>query len=197
MQGRAGLAFSSDNEDEELPMTRPIMLFSGALALLVLTACTQPSQTQNAPKAEVIDPATGQPVIAGPDLTGTAPRTPGKTITTAARPSPAARTAAEFDTTTREQKAAAAAPPAAAERRLGATVASLGDPSQPGFWIKTPLAKSEADGRNVNPENGKAAKVRLIPLGGPASGGSQVSLPALQLIGVSLTDLPTIEVYGN
>ena len=28
-----------------------------------------------------------------------------------------------------------------------------------------------------------------------ASGGSQVSLPALQLIGVSLTDLPTLEVY--
>ena len=44
--------------------------------------------------------------------------------------------------------------------------------------------------------NGKSAKVRLIPLGG-AGGGSQVSLPALQLIGVSLTDLPTIEVYSG
>ena len=56
---------------------------------------------------------------------------------------------------------------------------------------------AEADGRIVNPANGKSAKVRLIPLDGPASGGSQVSLPALQLIGVSLTDLPTIEVYGS
>ena len=85
-----------------------------------------------------------------------------------------------------------AAPPVTAERRLGTTVASLGDPSQPGFWVKTPLVQSETDGRIVNPANGKSAKVRLIPLGG-AGGGSQVSLPALQLIGVSLTDLPLIE----
>ena len=74
--------------------------------------------------------------------------------------------------------------------------ASLGDPSQPGFWVKTPLVQSETDGRIVNPANGKSAKVRLIPLGG-AGGGSQVSLPALQLIGVSLTDLPLIEVYSG
>ncbi|WP_309545810.1 hypothetical protein [Paracoccus thiocyanatus] len=57
--------------------------------------------------------------------------------------------------------------------------------------------QSEADGRVVNPANGRSAKVRLIPLAGPASAGSQVSLPALQLIGVSLTDLAGIEVYGN
>ncbi len=82
------------------------------------------------------------------------------------------------------------------ERRLGTTVASLGDPSQPGFWVKTPLVQSETDGRIVNPANGKSAKVRLIPLGG-AGGGSQVSLPALQLIGVSLTDLPTLEIYSG
>ena len=42
---------------------------------------------------------------------------------------------------------------------------------------------------------GKSANVDLIPLGGPASGGSQVSLPALQALGASLTDLPTIEVW--
>ncbi len=59
-----------------------------------------------------------------------------------------------------------------------------------------PLVQSETNGRIVNPANGKSAKVRLIPLGG-AGGGSQVSLPALQLIGVSLTDLPTIEVYSG
>ena len=55
--------------------------------------------------------------------------------------------------------------------------------------------RAESDGRIVNPANGKSAKVRLIPLGGPASGGSQVSLPALQLLGISLTDLPSLEVY--
>ena len=180
-------------------MTKPIFRIAFTLSLLVLAACTQTAKTTATappPQLETMtDPATGQPVIKGPVLTGTAPRTPGKTIGASSIPAPTASTAADFDTTSNAQKAAAAAPPASAERRLGTTVASLGDPSQPGFWIKTPLAKSETGGRIVNPANGKSAKVRLIPLGGPASGGSQVSLPALQLIGVSLTDLPTLEVY--
>ncbi|MFD2843127.1 hypothetical protein [Paracoccus cavernae] len=114
-----------------------------------------------------------------------------------ADPRASAKTAAQFDTTTTAQKAAAAAPPASAEKKLGLTVASLGDPTQPGFWIKTPLVKSAGKGRIVNPANGKSAKVDLQPLAGPASSGSQVSLPALQLIGISLTDLPSVEVYQN
>ncbi|WP_243698765.1 hypothetical protein [Paracoccus alkanivorans] len=119
-------------------------------------------------------------------------------VTRAPSPRPAARaTPDQLDTTTAEQKAAAAKAPETAETRLGTTVASLGDPTEGGFWIKTPLVKSRGVGRIVNPANGKSAKVDLIPLDGPASAGSQVSLPALQLIGVSLTDLPTIEVYQS
>lgn len=181
-------------------MTAPTLRLALTLSALALTACTQtakPPTDKPAQLETMTDPATGQPVIAGPVLKGTAPRTPGKTISSGPLPSPQAHTAAQFDTTTQAQKAQAAAAPVAAERRLGTTIASLGDPSQPGFWIKTPLARSETEGRIVNPANGKSAKVRLIPLGGPASGGSQVSLPALQLIGVSLTDLPTIEVYES
>ncbi|MCF3972072.1 hypothetical protein [Paracoccus salsus] len=119
-------------------------------------------------------------------------------ITRAPAPKAAARaSAAQLDTTTAAQKSAAAEAPAAAETRLGSTVASLGDPTQGGFWIKTPLVKARGIGRIFNPANGKSARVDLIPLDGPTSGGSQVSLPALQLIGVSLTDLPTIEVYRS
>ena len=119
-------------------------------------------------------------------------------ITRAPAPRPAARaTAAQLDTTTPEQRAAAAKPAEAAETRLGTTVASLGNPSEGGFWIKTPLVKERGIGRIVDPATGKSVKVDLIPLDGPASGGSQVSLPALQLLGVSLTDLPTIEVYRS
>lgn len=119
-------------------------------------------------------------------------------VTRAPAPRPAARaTAAQLDTTTPEQRAAAAKPAESAETRLGNTVASLGNPSEGGFWIKTPLVKERGLGRIVNPATGKSAKVDLIPLDGPASGGSQVSLPALQLLGVSLTDLPTIEVYRS
>ncbi len=109
---------------------------------------------------------------------------------------PAGRTAAQLDTTTPADKAAAAAP-VAASRKLGTTVASLGDATQAGFWIKTPLAKAAGKGRIVNPANGRSANVDLIPLGGPASAGSQVSLPALQMLGISLTDLPEIEVWAG
>ncbi|WP_299904506.1 hypothetical protein [uncultured Paracoccus sp.] len=119
-------------------------------------------------------------------------------ITRAPAPRPAARaSAASLNTTTTEQRAAAAAPSAEAETKLGSTIASLGDAAEPGFWIKTPLVKSRGVGRIVNPANGKSAKVDLIPLDGPASAGSQVSLPALQLLGVSLTDLPTLEVFKS
>lgn len=119
-------------------------------------------------------------------------------ITRAPSPRPSARASADqLDTTTAEQKDAAAKAPEAAETKLGTTIASLGDPTEGGFWIKTPLVKSRGIGRIVNPANGKSSKVDLIPLDGPASGGSQVSLPALQLIGVSLTDLPEIEVFKS
>lgn len=121
-----------------------------------------------------------------------------KAITSAPAPKPAAKaTAAQLDTTTAAQKAAAAKAPEVAEVKLGSTVASLGDPTEGGFWIKTPLVKARGIGRIVNPANGKSAKVDLIPLDGPVGGGSQVSLPALQLLGISLTDLPTVEVYKS
>nr|HRO15474.1 hypothetical protein [Paracoccus sp. (in: a-proteobacteria)] len=66
---------------------------------------------------------------------------------------------------------------------------------QQGFWIKTPLVRSISKGRIVNPATGKSANVDLIPLSGPASAGSQVSLPAMQSIGAGLTDLPEVEVW--
>ncbi|KGJ04649.1 hypothetical protein SAMN04487972_10727 [Paracoccus halophilus] len=172
-------------------MTAPALRIACALSLLALTACTTAGTgSGTAPPAAPKTPGAS----ASSEDVASAAVTP---VLTAAPPSPAARTAAEFDTTSRAQKADAAAPPVAAERRLGSTIASLGDPSVPGFWVKTPLVRSEVQGRILNPANGKSAKVRLIPLAGPASAGSQVSLPALQLIGVSLTDLPMIEVYES
>ncbi len=179
-------------------MTKPFLRLAGALTILALAACSQkPDATPGRPPVmqTMIDPATGQPVIAGPVLTGTAPRTPGKSSAASTIGISAGQSVDQLDTSSRADRAQAAAAPAAGERRLGTTIASLGDPSQAGFWIKTPLVGSESMGRIVNPATGKSAKVRLIPLGGPASGGSQVSLPALQMLGVSLTDLPALEVY--
>ncbi|MGP9804198.1 hypothetical protein [Paracoccus sp. NSM] len=118
-------------------------------------------------------------------------------ITRAPAPRPAARaTPAQLDTTTAEQRAAAARPAERAETRLGTTIASLGNPAEAGFWIRTPLVTERAMGRIVNPATGKSAQVELIPLTSGGT-GSQVSLSAMQLLGVALTDLPRLEVYRS
>lgn len=142
------------------------------LPVLAIAACDMPPMKS------------AEPVV-------TSATTPGGTTVTAA---PTADGAAVVIATPPGTGAGAKAAPAAAGR-IGTTVASLGDASQAGLWIKTPLVTAPGKGRIVNPATGKSTNVDLIPLGGPASGGSQVSLPALQALGASLTDLPTIEVW--
>ena len=117
-------------------------------------------------------------------------------LTAAPKPPVAAKTQEALDTTTAAQRKEAAAPaaPAAVAKSLGTTVASLGSPTEPGFWLKTPLVKSETTGRVTNKANGKSSAVTLIPIDGPATGGSRLSLPAMRLIGASVTDLTEVEV---
>ena len=99
-----------------------------------------------------------------------------------------------LDTTTAAEREAASRPPASTGAALGTTVVSLGSATEPGLWLKTPLVDAEQPGRVTNPATGKSAAVTLIPLEGPATAGSRMSLPALRLIGASLTDLTTVEV---
>ncbi|MBM1865880.1 hypothetical protein [Pseudosulfitobacter pseudonitzschiae] len=113
----------------------------------------------------------------------------------AAVPATGARTVADFDTVSAEEKAAATAAPAKAGARLGVTVASLGSPSEPGLWLKTPLVKSEQPGRVTFAGSGKSVAVTLIPIDGPATGGSRMSLSAFQTLEAPLTGLPQIEVF--
>jgi hypothetical protein len=117
-------------------------------------------------------------------------------VVAAPPPSAAARTAAEFDTTTAAQKAAATSAPAGG-RLLGETVASLGDPGQPGLWIRSPLVSAPGSGRLVYPATGRSAVVQLIPLDAPGGAGSQVSLAALRLLDAPLTALPVLQVYAD
>lgn len=132
-----------------------------------------------------------------------APAAGGYVETAAARPPQSSasglqaggQTAAQLDTTTAAEKAAAAAP-STGGGKLGVTTASLGDATEAGFWIKSPLVKAPGKGRVVNPANGKSANVDLQPLGGGGS-GSQISLAAMQALGVALTDLPQLEVWQN
>lgn len=117
---------------------------------------------------------------------------------TAAPPPANARTAAQFDTTSKaEKQAAAAVPSGGGERKLGTTIASLGDPTDPGFWAETPLVKTAQSGRLVFPGNGNSVQVELRPSGGDAGSGTRVSLPAFQVLGAPLTGLPELVVYAG
>jgi len=116
----------------------------------------------------------------------------------APKPPASARTVDQFDTTTEaEKQAAAAKPAAAAEKRLGTTIASLGDPTDPGFWAETPLVRVAQSGRLEFPGNGNSVQVELRPSGGPAGSGTRVSLPAFQVLGAPLTGLPELVVFAG
>ncbi len=105
--------------------------------------------------------------------------------------------AARLDRTTEAERAAATAAAAApGGQRLGTTVASLGSPSEPGFWLKTPLVTAETAGRVRVAETGQAVAVTLQPIAGPPTAGSRLSLSAMRALGVSLAELVTLEVTG-
>lgn len=158
-------------------------------ATLTLTACAQLGFGQPEDTAAPA-PATTPPEAAEIAAAGVNP-----SLTAAPRPPAAAKTQEALDTTTAAQRAEAAAPAAASEAKLlGTTVASLGSPTEPGFWLKTPLVKTQAAGRVTNPKNGKSSAVTLIPIDGPVTAGSRMSLPAMRLIEASLTELTEVEV---
>lgn len=119
-------------------------------------------------------------------------------LTDAPVPTQTARTVEQFDTTSQADRTeAAAASASSGETRLGETVASLGDVSKPGFWLETALVKTAGRGRVEFAGTGKSAQVELMPIDGPETTGSRISLPAMRLIGASLTDLPTLVVYKS
>lgn len=150
-------------------------------ALIVLSACAQGPLAGLRP-ADAVTPAVAPPAAPLP----------------VPIPKPAARTVEDFDTTTAAQRAAAAKPAPGAETRLGATVASLGNPADPGFWLRTPLARAETPGRIEHAATGASAQVTLLPMPGAAAGaGSRISLPALRLLGLPLTALPELVVYAR
>ena len=80
---------------------------------------------------------------------------------------------------------------------LGRTVASLGNAAEPGLWMKTPLVQSERSGTVYYPETNKSVQVTLIPIDGPASAGSRLSLEAMQALGAPLTGLPEVDVLSG
>ncbi|MFK7875443.1 MAG: hypothetical protein AB8B71_06635 [Paracoccaceae bacterium] len=116
----------------------------------------------------------------------------------AAAPSPSANTVETLDTTTpAERQQAADLPTESGAVSLGRTIASLGSPTEPGFWLKTPLVRTQTPGRVVYLANGKSVQVTLIPIDGPPTAGSRMSLPALRILGAPLTGLPEVSVFSD
>ncbi|MDP3197863.1 hypothetical protein [Tabrizicola sp.] len=100
--------------------------------------------------------------------------------------------AAALDKTTAEERAAAlAAPASGGERELGRVVVALGPPAEQGLWLSSALVKAVAKGRIVTAA-GKSLAVELRP----GTGGALLSLAAFQALGLNLTELPQVTVYG-
>ncbi len=156
------------------------------LSALILSACESPSLQGvfKSPDA----PVTTAAAVASP--------APALVLTPPPPPPPAARTAAQFDTTTAEDRAAATAPAApVGEQSLGTTLATLGSPADPGIWLKTPLVSTLTQGR-IDYE-GTAINIELRPSGGTAGSGSQISLPAMRLLGAPLTGIIEVAVFAG
>ena len=166
------------------------------LALSLLTALGACAQIKR-----LVQPSQSPPPVALPDVAiPDAPEEVAAVVSEAgqAEALPAnRRTAEDFDTTTAEERAVAVAAaeqaPADAERLLGRDIASLGDATEPGLWVKTPLVSAVSQGRVAWPDKGTTVLVELRP----GSTGTQISLAALRLLEASLTDLPTVEIYAR
>lgn len=79
---------------------------------------------------------------------------------------------------------------------LGQTVASLGDPTIPGLWLRTTLVKTQTNGQVRNARTGTTVAMELRPMPGAKDAGAQASRAAMGALGVALTDLPVVDVYG-
>jgi hypothetical protein len=77
------------------------------------------------------------------------------------------------------------------------TIAGLGDPSRPGLWLETPLVQASGPGRVRLVSGGATVSVTLLPAPGEASAGSRLSLEAMRILGVPLTELVEVDVFPS
>ncbi|SFS06419.1 D-galactarate dehydratase [Yoonia litorea] len=131
--------------------------------------------------------ATPEPVVETPvaTLDPTPPPPPAET----------ARTVDEFDTTTAADREAAVTLASAVDASLGTTLATLGSPTEPGIWLKTPLVSALQSGRVTY--QGNTINVELRPSGGVSGSGSQISLAAMRLLNAPLTEIIEVSVAAT
>lgn len=162
--------------------------------LLGVSACTMPPVAVAPPVVDSVETETDDGVMRPVER-------PASLDTTPPPPPPSnARTVEDFDTTSAEDRQAAVetdAPVGTSERSLGTTIATLGDPTTPGFWLETPLVSDTTNGRLVYAGTGKEVLVQLIPIDGPSTAGSRISLAAIRLLEAPLAGLPEIQVFAR
>jgi hypothetical protein len=114
-----------------------------------------------------------------------------------APPAAVASAPAALDTVSEEEKQAARDTAAAAPSggTLGEVTVALGDPSDPGLWVKSSLVTAERQG-TVRTGGGEAIAVTLRPIGG-GDGGAQISLSAMQALGLPLVGLHPVTLSGS
>ena len=98
---------------------------------------------------------------------------------------------AVLDQATVDEKTAAVTP-ATGGTLLGKVTVGLGSPTDPGFWMSSNLVTVPAKGRVVT-ASGQSANVDLRP----STGGALLSFSAYRVLGLTLTDLPELQVYQD
>ena len=94
-------------------------------------------------------------------------------------------------TTAQEKTAARQAGAQVGERQLGKAIVALGSPAESGLWVQTRLVPAITKGR-VTTASGKSLAVELRP----TTGAALMSLSAYQALGIGLTELPELTVFG-
>lgn len=107
------------------------------------------------------------------------------------------QSAEALDGTTAQDRAAARSVPSGAGAALGETLASLGSPTEQGFWLRTGLVTRVQQGRVELADNGGAVRVELRPSGAAPDAGSQLSLAAFRALDAPLTQLVSLRVFAD
>ncbi|MFT4715019.1 MAG: hypothetical protein ACI861_000019 [Paracoccaceae bacterium] len=177
-----------------------ILLLLGGV---VLTGCQANLFQKRAKPAPVrffepCDPAIAIcPVILTPDENTVRPQPRAKSTPTGPGFVEGVAPASLDDTTQAEKLNALDTASSAAEKKLGTTIATLGDVGQQGFWVKTPLVVEEIEGRIVWAADGNSVKVTLLPKQGDGGSGSQISLAAMRALGIPLTTLAELIIFSE
>lgn len=168
----------------------------GAALSLLLAGCGdfRPFERRSAQPAE---PPVAAIFAPGEDVLRPQPRGAGGIGTGTSAPlRPQGRSAEALDTTSAAERAAARAAPQRSGAALGETLASLGPPTEPGFWLRTGLVDRPRQGR-VALADGSGVALELRPSGNAPGSGSQISLAAMRALGVPLTQLVTLQVFAD